>query len=245
MVYEKGKMSVRQFKSTEHPYWLPNFSDAFTWSLPFVAQKATEMLQALMSVFPEDDSDSELGTPRDSDYELDDADIVVPSPPPSQTYVIPGETRRKVFKKKARIMQKFYQMLREDSEGGSELGSSVQHPGYATELTAGGQILRPGSPFQEVRRLDMRNERLPDLHIEYTRSSSRPVSGSSTPQQFSQVIYDEPGSYEGTPAYHPIMYNRNGRQGSIGTTYATNPSTRRRTIEEREELMRRFSSFHF
>jgi malate/lactate dehydrogenase len=80
---------------------------------------ATEMLQALMSVFPEEDSDSELGTPRDSDYELDDADIVIPTPPPSQAYVIPGETRRKVFSKKARIMRKFYQMLREDSEGSS------------------------------------------------------------------------------------------------------------------------------
>jgi hypothetical protein len=76
------------------------------------------MLQALMSVFPEDDSDSELGTPHDSDFELNDADIIIPSPPPSQAYVIPGHHRRKEYQK-AKIMRKFYQILREDSEGGS------------------------------------------------------------------------------------------------------------------------------
>jgi serine/threonine-protein phosphatase 2B catalytic subunit len=133
MVYERGKMSVRQFKHTEHPYWLPNFSDAFTWSLPFVAQKgrppssplahsltrliATEMLQALMSVFPEDDSDSELGTPHDSDFELYEADIIIPSPP-SQAHVIPGNHRRQRYRT-ANMMRKLYQILREDSEGGS------------------------------------------------------------------------------------------------------------------------------
>ena len=74
------------------------------------------MLQALMSVFPEDDSDSELGTPHDSDFELYEADIIIPSPP-SQAHVIPGNRRQQY--RKANIMRKFYQILREDSEGGS------------------------------------------------------------------------------------------------------------------------------
>jgi hypothetical protein len=73
------------------------------------------MLQALMSVFPEDDSDSELGTPRDSDF--DEADIIIPSPP-SQAHVIPGNHRRQRYRT-ANMMRKLYQILREDSEGGS------------------------------------------------------------------------------------------------------------------------------
>lgn len=44
LIIDKGNLSLKQYEESDPPYKLPDNMDVFTWSMPFLAEKVTNML---------------------------------------------------------------------------------------------------------------------------------------------------------------------------------------------------------
>ncbi|XP_037807545.1 serine/threonine-protein phosphatase 2B catalytic subunit 1 isoform X1 [Lucilia sericata] len=176
--YENNVMNIRQFNCSPHPYWLPNFMDVFTWSLPFVGEKVTDMLVNVLNIC----SDEELvGGPDDElEEELRKKIVLVPmnsNDNNAQTRKASSVSalRKEVIKNKIRAigkMSRVFSVLREESEsvlqlkgltptgslpmgalsgGKDSLISALQGLGATPQITS----------FAEAKGLDAVNERMP------------------------------------------------------------------------------------
>ncbi|KAH7924364.1 Metallo-dependent phosphatase [Leucogyrophana mollusca] len=250
--YESNVMNIRQFNCTPHPYWLPNFMDVFTWSLPFVGEKITDMLVAVLNTC--------------SKEELEESDEDSLKSPTSHAED-PVE-RRKVIKNKILAvgrMARVFALLREESEKVSELKSisgSSKLP-YGT-LALGTEGIKDAiSGFEDARKSDIENERLPPELFDaeeakaYLAAQSQPQSpydGSDAPVSPTSLDSSleaaiSSGSLSSSPSGPSVggpptpgspsspmspprtpFKGRHGRQASLGTTM-TSPSTRRRSLE--------------
>ncbi|KAN0126131.1 Metallo-dependent phosphatase-like protein [Lactarius tabidus] len=169
--YANNSTTIRQYHANPHPFWLPNFMDAFTWSLPFVGAKIIEMLLAILSVCSPEELEAEYSS---SDEEAE-RNIVGEATLPD------ASARRQQIRNKILAvgrMQRMFQLLREEAENASELSAGpvgtdsalISNRGGMDDLgVQGNQIQRYIHSFDNARHLDIANERLPEY--DYTPTS--------------------------------------------------------------------------
>ncbi|KAK3833114.1 MAG: Metallo-dependent phosphatase-like protein [Linnemannia elongata] len=190
--YENNVMNIRQFNATPHPYWLPNFMDVFTWSLPFVGEKITDMLLAILNTCSKEElAEDDMNLNLTGAMEVDSTPV---SPGSSQTSVVssgvgsegPQDTVMTEVSSgdreanKNRIRQKIlaigrisrvFAVLRNESESISELKDlmgTTKLP-YGTLESGAEGLKRKINSFEDAKRSDMENERLPPTKEEKTK----------------------------------------------------------------------------
>lgn len=164
--YENNVMNIRQFNCTPHPYWLPNFMDVFTWSLPFVGEKITDMLIAILNTCSKEELEEE--TPSSISSEP------VSPPVPAIDSQISDEKRRAIKNKILAIgrLSRVFQVLREESERVTELKTAAGGRLPAGTLMLGAEGIKQAiHNFEDARKVDLQNERLPPTHDEVSRKS--------------------------------------------------------------------------
>ncbi|KAL9119477.1 MAG: hypothetical protein Q9187_003966, partial [Circinaria calcarea] len=162
--YENNVMNIRQFNCTPHPYWLPNFMDVFTWSLPFVGEKITDMLIAILNTCSKEELEDE--TPLSS---------APSSPPLANMDPDSPEFKRRAIKNKILAigrLSRVFQVLREESERVTELKTASGGRLPAGTLMLGAEGIKQAiHNFEDARKVDIQNERLPPSHEEVSRKS--------------------------------------------------------------------------
>lgn len=162
--YENNVMNIRQFNCTPHPYWLPNFMDVFTWSLPFVGEKITDMLIAMLNICSKEELEDE--TPASTE----------PSSPPMTTAEQDSaEIKRRAIKNKILAigrLSRVFQVLREESERVTELKTASGGRLPAGTLMLGAEGIKQAiHNFEDARKVDLQNERLPPSQEEVMKKS--------------------------------------------------------------------------
>lgn len=248
--YENNVMNIRQFNCTPHPYWLPNFMDVFTWSLPFVGEKVTDMLIAMLNIcskeeLEEEEDDTSLnfdrhGASNGQALSFSDAGDSTPN-----SSLDDYPERRTVIKNKILAvgrMSRVFHVLREEAERVSELkvATGTGKLPYGTLALGSEGIKEAIHNFDEARKVDIENERMPPslvgadpLTDDTDMSTPMPALTNTLPSQLAMPV----GSGPRTPPSMPMHRRTHSRTSSLGTTMSS-PSNRRRSIESTVSMIR-------
>jgi len=143
------QLNIRQFGSSPHPYYLPDFMDLFSWSLPFVLEKVTEILHCIVS-YERDDVDESAGP-----------DAFMNSKKKNNNDVLKGKVAAV-----AKLMR-MYKVLQENQENIIKLKQLSPNGHLPCGVLAGGRksIEKAISSFSDAKAADKVNEALPGQNM--------------------------------------------------------------------------------
>lgn len=191
--YENNVMNIRQFNCTPHPYWLPNFMDVFTWSLPFVGEKITDMLIAILNVCTKEELEEETVLSGNVDV----ASGARPLPPlggggSSGATALSSllaksnsvaddedtpEARRSAMQNKILAigrMSRMFRVLRQEAESVNELKAVSGGKLPTGTLLLGTEGIKNAiSSFEDAKKADLINESLPPTHEQVVQRDSQ------------------------------------------------------------------------
>lgn len=168
--YENNVLNIRQFNASPHPYWLPNFMDVFTWSLPFVGEKVSELLMAVLNTCTQEELEEPksvnsmarvIARASTAENEGDNEGTNQTDAELTEREIARAKFRNKVLA--IGRMSHMFTTLREQSELVSEFKdiSGTQHLPKGT-LMLGAQGIRDCiHNFEEAKKADLKNESLP------------------------------------------------------------------------------------
>lgn len=165
--YESNVMNIRQFNMSPHPYWLPDFMDVFTWSLPFVGEKVTEMLVSILNICTEDELEEDTPIIQNSvgeRFTKEDNAVTVNKDEPSSR-ILDDEARRKALRNKILAIAKvsrMYSVLRKEGDKVEYLkamNAGTLPRGALAHGTEG--LSETLSTFERARKEDLINEKMP------------------------------------------------------------------------------------
>jgi serine/threonine-protein phosphatase 2B catalytic subunit len=156
--FKGAEINIQQFNYTPHPYILPNFMDVFSWSMPFVIEKVTEMLYNVLKYEGVEEDDEPASTDVSSDVVKEKLTEEAQST---------KKQRIQAMKNKIRSIGKMamiFKTLREENENITKLKGLC--PGYKIPpgiLSGGaGAIEEAVAQFEKAKKMDRMNEGMPE-----------------------------------------------------------------------------------
>lgn len=152
--FKGAEINIQQFNYTPHPYILPNFMDVFSWSMPFVIEKVTEMLYNVLKY-------------EGAEVDKDDTNVDKVKDKLNEEAMESQKQRITSLKHKIRSIGKMaviFKTLREEHENITKLKGLC--PGYKIPpgvLSGGTSAIEDAlSQFEKAKNMDRVNEGMPE-----------------------------------------------------------------------------------